>query len=848
MNNSNSQKLILPYTIFKRNLTLNENIISGSENSYSSTYNSSSRTRLFSENTIKNHPLLINKDNSNNIENNNFLLDKDKNNYLLSKESILSKFQSNRLHYIRNNINKVKRNNSQRFTNSSSKNYFLKKDNEKSRSCLRLFSINPKEHSISEKTLTFLTTNNNNNNNINNINKNNIYQSRNLINKRPIKLLSFDDNHIKPSNNNSNYSFLENKSLSTKNIKRFSVDAISVFPNLRKAKKAKSEKSNLKALIDLKLSNYSPKSENENQNIQNNYIPIFKRKKSKESKKKRKTNRRLTKISEFEFNGGNTNKSLSNSKILSIGEYQKLGAVKFFDLDVESEKYINQRRSFDFHDIKTNEKNKIYNQSKFFTNQNNYHSNKNLIRNSYLIIQDEHENDFQFNDIIEEIDYEPKDKAEKFIHFLEKDIDERLNVIHDVNFHKQNNFIDHIMEDYSKKYLIKKFNYIERITSNLFFQNINDNIYYLKNEIFNPSKKYENYLINKMLFQLYSTYFKISQTATSYIFDHYFSVSLPIKIFKEHFFEFDFTETNKNTLFINYKIIARKKSQRNSSPKKKNNTFVIMINHLPKEDFYYLLNFYQIDYEYFIIPHFTKNKFSNIKLKQMEKEEEKENTVKLKNKFHYKRFSRQITLKNELANEKKHFDKNLLRNALKKNNFFCRKNIIKKSIINIYEGKRKSSRRLLRERNIIEKKQQIEVGVNKLTMISRANDLKQEMLKKLNSRKDEIIFFIKDRNYPGFISLFEKYKISPDMKDQNGNSLLGIAVQSNSFQIANYLLNIGADPNIRDNNNNTPLHIALTFHNYEIADMLIERGADEKLTNKMGITPWQCLDSGHSII
>ena len=151
--------------------------------------------------------------------------------------------------------------------------------------------------------------------------------------------------------------------------------------------------------------------------------------------------------------------------------------------------------------------------------------------------------------------------------------------------------------------------------------------------------------------------------------------------------------------------------------------------------------------------------------------------------------------------------------------------------------KKKSSRRLLRERDIIEKKQQIEVGVNKLTMISRANDLKQEMLKKLNSRKDEIIFFIKDRNYPGFITIFEKYKISPDMKDQNGNSLLGIAVQSNSFQIANYLLNIGADPNIRDNNNNTPLHIALTFHNYEIADMLIERGADEKLTNKMGITP-----------
>ena len=86
------------------------------------------------------------------------------------------------------------------------------------------------------------------------------------------------------------------------------------------------------------------------------------------------------------------------------------------------------------------------------------------------------------------------------------------------------------------------------------------------------------------------------------------------------------------------------------------------------------------------------------------------------------------------------------------------------------------------------------------------------------------------------------------MEDSNGVSLLSIAVQSNSFQIVNYLLNVGANPNIRDNNNNTPLHFALTFHNYEIADMLIQRGADEKVINKMGITPWQCLDSGYSII
>ena len=149
---------------------------------------------------------------------------------------------------------------------------------------------------------------------------------------------------------------------------------------------------------------------------------------------------------------------------------------------------------------------------------------------------------------------------------------------------------------------------------------------------------------------------------------------------------------------------------------------------------------------------------------------------------------------------------------------------------------------------MLEKKHCRIEGHNKLRMISRANDLKQEMLNQLNSKKEKIIFYIKDRNYPGFISTFEKYKVDPDIKDSEGNSLLSIAVQSNSFQIVNYLLNSGATPNTKNDNNNTPLHFALTFHNFEIADMLIQRGADEKAPNRMGITPWQCLDNGFSII
>ena len=132
-------------------------------------------------------------------------------------------------------------------------------------------------------------------------------------------------------------------------------------------------------------------------------------------------------------------------------------------------------------------------------------------------------------------------------------------------------------------------------------------------------------------------------------------------------------------------------------------------------------------------------------------------------------------------------------------------------------------------------------------MLSQVNDLKYQIVQ--NLKNTEIIFFyIKDRNYHAFKTIFEQFKLDSELKDINGNSLLNLAVQSNSFLIVNYLLNIGADVNSQNLNYNSPLHYALSFHNFDIADMLINRGADERLKNISGMTPWQCLDSGLSII
>ena len=132
-------------------------------------------------------------------------------------------------------------------------------------------------------------------------------------------------------------------------------------------------------------------------------------------------------------------------------------------------------------------------------------------------------------------------------------------------------------------------------------------------------------------------------------------------------------------------------------------------------------------------------------------------------------------------------------------------------------------------------------------MVYKVNEYKNYIISSLKAA-EKAIFYIKDRNFPFFKKIFEEKNLNPDIRDDNGNPLLILAVQSNSFQTVNYLLNKGANPNIQNLNLNTPLHYALTFHNFEIADMLIQTGANEKIKNKMGNTPWECLNSGASIV
>ena len=86
--------------------------------------------------------------------------------------------------------------------------------------------------------------------------------------------------------------------------------------------------------------------------------------------------------------------------------------------------------------------------------------------------------------------------------------------------------------------------------------------------------------------------------------------------------------------------------------------------------------------------------------------------------------------------------------------------------------------------------------LHKESVLSKTENLKQTFSKTLKTNLEKIVYFIKDSNFTGFKSLYEKFCNNPDIIDKNGDSLLNLAVQANNFQIVDFLLNEGADPNI----------------------------------------------------
>ncbi len=132
--------------------------------------------------------------------------------------------------------------------------------------------------------------------------------------------------------------------------------------------------------------------------------------------------------------------------------------------------------------------------------------------------------------------------------------------------------------------------------------------------------------------------------------------------------------------------------------------------------------------------------------------------------------------------------------------------------------------------------------------IYKTRKIKDDLLKNCANYKEALFLYIKDNNIHGFKKTFEKYKASPEITDNDGNTFLNIAVQCGYKKIVNYLLHLGANPNTQNYKLNSPLHYALSYQYFAIADILLRNGANENLKNNEGLTAWQCLDSFNSIL
>ena len=383
------------------------------------------------------------------------------------------------------------------------------------------------------------------------------------------------------------------------------------------------------------------------------------------------------------------------------------------------------------------------------------------------------------------------------------------------------------------------------------------NILKIDKKFISNSYKYEFPFLKKKI-RVKNKYKPLNKNfLNNYLLEKYFYINISQEIYRFH--QNFLKNENCSNLIKNFSLIAPIQRRNNFKMRHSKTiqpyrrTTIHKMKVFSKKNFFFIFLFYIKDYEYYINPKAKPIKYEKMKkklnwfydLKSRKKTTKNLGKSTLKvllkkdvQKFQFGNFTfNQGQETNKIQQKIKETD--YLMNALERIDFYKKK--IKKThskSIELNILKRKKG-------NKLDKK--IYNYVTKYQMISKVKDLKMKMIEKLDLY--EIIFFhIKDRNYHLFKSIYEKYKINPDLTDNEGNSLLSLAVQSNSFQIVNYLINCGASVNTKNNSNNTPLHFALSFHNYEIADMLIRCGADEKVINKNGVTPWECLDSAVSII
>ena len=85
--------------------------------------------------------------------------------------------------------------------------------------------------------------------------------------------------------------------------------------------------------------------------------------------------------------------------------------------------------------------------------------------------------------------------------------------------------------------------------------------------------------------------------------------------------------------------------------------------------------------------------------------------------------------------------------------------------------------------------------------------------------------------------------VSPDAKDQNGDTALHLAAAEGNTAVVKVLLEHGAHPNIQtQSGGNTALHLAITEGHLAVVEALLAKGANPHALNNQGFTPKDYLE------
>ena len=131
------------------------------------------------------------------------------------------------------------------------------------------------------------------------------------------------------------------------------------------------------------------------------------------------------------------------------------------------------------------------------------------------------------------------------------------------------------------------------------------------------------------------------------------------------------------------------------------------------------------------------------------------------------------------------------------------------------------------------------INMTKESALYRTVEIKMKMKQKLKTIQDILFFLIEENNKIEFQTLIEKYSVDINTTDKKLNTFLIFAVQTDNYDIVNYLIEKGAKINLQNVYGNTALHYAILNKNFKIVDLLIKNGANEGIINKFGFTPYQ---------